>query len=89
MEMNSPVGANVLDAENVVGKPLDRIDGRNGQYRVLQLWAQSYGGALLCLTPCLRPSRIIGTGQSLRLMSSYISHAEHPITRAVSGTLFV
>lgn len=28
MEMNSPVGANVLDAEKVVGKPLDRIDGR-------------------------------------------------------------
>src|SRR5258705_1997626 len=28
MEMNSPVGSNALDAEGVVGKPLDRIDGR-------------------------------------------------------------
>jgi xanthine dehydrogenase YagR molybdenum-binding subunit len=28
MEMNSPVGANALDAEGVVGKPLDRVDGR-------------------------------------------------------------
>jgi xanthine dehydrogenase YagR molybdenum-binding subunit len=28
MEMNSPVGSNALDAEGVVGKPLDRVDGR-------------------------------------------------------------
>src|ERR1700692_2791237 len=28
MEMNSPVGANALDAQGVVGKPLDRVDGR-------------------------------------------------------------
>jgi len=28
MEMNSPVGSNVLDAQGVVGKPLDRVDGR-------------------------------------------------------------
>jgi xanthine dehydrogenase YagR molybdenum-binding subunit len=27
MEMNSPVGSNALDAEGVVGKPLDRVDG--------------------------------------------------------------
>jgi Aerobic-type carbon monoxide dehydrogenase, large subunit CoxL/CutL homologs len=26
--MNSPVGPNALDAEGVVGKPLDRVDGR-------------------------------------------------------------
>src|SRR6202790_1225955 len=28
MEMNSPVGANALDAQSIVGKPLDRVDGR-------------------------------------------------------------
>src|SRR5471030_704474 len=28
MEMNSPVGSNALDAQGVIGKPLDRIDGR-------------------------------------------------------------
>src|ERR1700759_2262694 len=28
MEMNAPVGANALDAPGVVGKPIDRIDGR-------------------------------------------------------------
>ncbi|HEU0081582.1 MAG TPA: xanthine dehydrogenase family protein molybdopterin-binding subunit, partial [Bradyrhizobium sp.] len=28
MEMNSPVGANALDTPGVVGKPLDRVDGR-------------------------------------------------------------
>jgi xanthine dehydrogenase YagR molybdenum-binding subunit len=28
MEMNSPVGLNALDAQGVVGKPLDRVDGR-------------------------------------------------------------
>ncbi|WP_029078380.1 xanthine dehydrogenase family protein molybdopterin-binding subunit [Bradyrhizobium sp. th.b2] len=28
MEMNSPVGTNALDAQGVVGKPLDRVDGR-------------------------------------------------------------
>jgi xanthine dehydrogenase YagR molybdenum-binding subunit len=28
MEMNSPVGPNALDAEVIVGKPLDRVDGR-------------------------------------------------------------
>jgi xanthine dehydrogenase YagR molybdenum-binding subunit len=28
MEMNAPVGSNALDAEGVVGKPLDRVDGR-------------------------------------------------------------
>src|ERR1700749_2451496 len=28
MEMNLPVGPNALDAEGVVGKPLDRVDGR-------------------------------------------------------------
>ncbi len=28
MEMNAPVGPNALDAQGVVGKPLDRIDGR-------------------------------------------------------------
>src|ERR1700731_4870294 len=28
MEMNSPVGSNALDAQGVVGKPLDRVDGR-------------------------------------------------------------
>src|ERR1700726_2430898 len=28
MEMNSPVGANALDAEGIVGKSLDRVDGR-------------------------------------------------------------
>src|SRR6266567_1511981 len=28
MEMNSSVGPNALDAQGVVGKPLDRVDGR-------------------------------------------------------------
>lgn len=28
MEMDAPVGENALDAEQIVGKPLDRIDGR-------------------------------------------------------------
>src|SRR5947209_12312887 len=28
MEMNSPVGPNALDAQGVVGKPLNRVDGR-------------------------------------------------------------
>src|SRR6202140_2053505 len=28
MEMNSPVGPNALDAPGLVGKPLDRVDGR-------------------------------------------------------------
>src|SRR6266853_4359495 len=28
MEMNSPIGPNALDAQGVVGKPLDRVDGR-------------------------------------------------------------
>src|SRR5258708_26223304 len=28
MEMNSPVGSNALDAEGIVGQPLDRVDGR-------------------------------------------------------------
>jgi xanthine dehydrogenase YagR molybdenum-binding subunit len=28
MEMNSPVGPNALDGQGVVGKPLDRLDGR-------------------------------------------------------------
>ena len=28
MEMNSPVGPNALDTPGVVGKPLDRVDGR-------------------------------------------------------------
>jgi xanthine dehydrogenase YagR molybdenum-binding subunit len=28
MEMNSPIGSNALDAEGIVGKPADRIDGR-------------------------------------------------------------
>jgi xanthine dehydrogenase YagR molybdenum-binding subunit len=28
MNMDEPVGANALDAEKIVGKPLDRIDGR-------------------------------------------------------------
>jgi xanthine dehydrogenase YagR molybdenum-binding subunit len=28
MEMNSPVGPNALDSQGVVGKPLDRVDGR-------------------------------------------------------------
>src|SRR6267378_4260004 len=28
MEMNSPVGSNALDAQGVVGRPLDRVDGR-------------------------------------------------------------
>jgi xanthine dehydrogenase YagR molybdenum-binding subunit len=28
MEMNSPVGPNALDGQGVVGKPLDRVDGR-------------------------------------------------------------
>jgi len=28
MEMNSPVGANLLDAAAIVGKPIDRVDGR-------------------------------------------------------------
>src|ERR1700743_1632943 len=28
MEMNSPVGRNALDAHGVVGKPIDRVDGR-------------------------------------------------------------
>lgn len=28
MKMDAPVGANALDAEKIVGKPLDRIDGR-------------------------------------------------------------
>src|SRR6266852_9419871 len=27
MEMNSPVGTNALDAQGIVGKPLDRVDG--------------------------------------------------------------
>jgi xanthine dehydrogenase YagR molybdenum-binding subunit len=28
MEMNSPVGRNALDTQGIVGKPLDRVDGR-------------------------------------------------------------
>jgi xanthine dehydrogenase YagR molybdenum-binding subunit len=28
MEMNSPVGPNTLDAQGIVGKPIDRVDGR-------------------------------------------------------------
>src|ERR1700687_3283283 len=28
MEMNSPVGPNALDTPGIVGKPLDRVDGR-------------------------------------------------------------
>jgi xanthine dehydrogenase YagR molybdenum-binding subunit len=28
MEMNSPVGTNVLDAGGIVGQPIDRVDGR-------------------------------------------------------------
>jgi xanthine dehydrogenase YagR molybdenum-binding subunit len=28
MEMNSPVGPNALDTQGIVGKPLDRVDGR-------------------------------------------------------------
>src|SRR5580692_10545470 len=28
MEMNSPVGPNALDAQGIVGKPIDRVDGR-------------------------------------------------------------
>ncbi|MEA3152006.1 MAG: xanthine dehydrogenase YagR molybdenum-binding subunit, partial [Gammaproteobacteria bacterium] len=28
MDMDAPVGANALDAEKIVGKPLDRVDGR-------------------------------------------------------------
>jgi xanthine dehydrogenase YagR molybdenum-binding subunit len=28
MEMNSPIGPNALDPQRVVGKPLDRVDGR-------------------------------------------------------------
>src|ERR1700680_2247956 len=28
MEMNSPVGSKALDAQGVVGQPLDRVDGR-------------------------------------------------------------
>ncbi len=28
MKMNSPVGSNALDSEGIVGKPLDRVDGR-------------------------------------------------------------
>jgi xanthine dehydrogenase YagR molybdenum-binding subunit len=28
MEMNSPVGSNALDAQGIVGKPLDRVDGK-------------------------------------------------------------
>jgi xanthine dehydrogenase YagR molybdenum-binding subunit len=28
MQMNSPVGPNALDAQGVVGKPIDRVDGR-------------------------------------------------------------
>ena len=28
MEMNSPIGPNVLDTQGIVGKPIDRVDGR-------------------------------------------------------------
>src|SRR5207244_5833599 len=28
MEMNSPIGPNALDAQGIVGKPIDRVDGR-------------------------------------------------------------
>src|SRR5437016_8761508 len=28
MEMNSPVGPNALDAPGIIGKPIDRVDGR-------------------------------------------------------------
>src|SRR5947209_27286 len=28
MKMNSPIGANALDTQGVVGKPIDRVDGR-------------------------------------------------------------
>src|SRR5260370_16575722 len=28
MEVNSPIGPNALDAQGVVGKPLNRVDGR-------------------------------------------------------------
>src|ERR1700690_944999 len=28
MEMNSPVGPNALDTQGIVGKPVDRVDGR-------------------------------------------------------------
>jgi xanthine dehydrogenase YagR molybdenum-binding subunit len=29
MEMNSPIGPNVLDTQGIVGKPIDRVDGRS------------------------------------------------------------
>src|SRR5882757_2027697 len=28
MQMNSPIGPNALDAQGIVGKPIDRVDGR-------------------------------------------------------------
>jgi hypothetical protein len=28
MEMNSPVGPNALDTQGIVGKPINRVDGR-------------------------------------------------------------
>src|SRR5260221_11170705 len=52
MEMNTPVGANALDndAQGLVGKPLDRVDGRlkvtggaRYAYEVLQAPATTYG----------------------------------------------
>ena len=52
MEMNSPIGPNVLDndAQGLVGKPLDRVDGRlkvtggaRYSYEVLQGPATTYG----------------------------------------------
>src|SRR5271170_2088538 len=52
MEMNAPIGSNALDvgAQGVVGKPLDRVDGRlkvtggaRYAYEVLQGPATAYG----------------------------------------------
>ena len=52
MEMNTPIGSNALDdnAQGVVGKPLDRVDGRlkvsggaRYSYEVMQGPATTYG----------------------------------------------
>ena len=52
MEMNTPLGANALDddAQGVIGRPLDRVDGRlkvtggaRYAYEVLQGSATTYG----------------------------------------------
>src|ERR1700694_3295623 len=58
MEMNSPVGSNALDvgADGIVGKPLDRVDGRLKVTRA----AENAPGVVFVLTHRNAPDQ--GTG---------------------------